>query len=447
MDSQVMVALGLSLVGGASTSIGALFVILNETPNLKMLGLLQGFAAGLMLSISFLDLAHNALNSIGFLKGNLWFFAGVVFFAVVVGFIPEPTLAPSSDVKNKKVRMIYSPNKGTFTNYACICISTLGTSIIWAEYLKVSVDNGKRVRFWRDRWCGDSPLCGGGGNFLERLHGKRVLEDVDDMVVWNESKSRKFWAKSLYLALEADCPVLFPSSCIWDVWVQPKISFFAWEAAWGKTLTLDLVQKRGWSLANRCFMCLENEETIDHLLLHCSKTRVLWELLFTLVGVSWVLPSSVRLTWFIWGKKRRKGTLSSELQGISLHNFPEGMAVFLGSMKGLRVGLNLALAIALHNIPEGVAVALPVYFATQSKWQAFKLATLSGFAEPLGVIIVAYLFPSSLNPEILEGLLGSVGGVMAFLTLHEMLPLAFDYAGPKQAVKAVFFGMAFMSAR
>ncbi|TQD85034.1 hypothetical protein C1H46_029425 [Malus baccata] len=133
------------------------------------------------------------------------------------------------------------------------------------------------------------------------------------------------------------------------------------------------------------------------------------------------------------------------------------MAVFLGSMKGLRVGVNLALAIALHNIPEGVAVALPVYFATQSKWQAFKLATLSGFAEPLGVVIVgnllmgvtfatAYLFPSSLSPEILEGLLGSVGGVMAFLTLHEMLPLAFDYAGQKQAVKAVFLGMAFMSA-
>ncbi|KAG6682833.1 hypothetical protein I3842_13G162000 [Carya illinoinensis] len=148
-------------------------------------------------------------------------------------------------------------------------------------------------------------------------------------------------------------------------------------------------------------------------------------------------------------KKHRRQLLYSGVVtaiGISLHNFPEGMAVFLGSMKGLRVGVNLALAIALHNIPEGVAVALPIYFATQSKWQAFKLATLSGFAEPLGVIVVAYLFPSSLSPEILEGLLGSVGGVMAFLTLHEMLPLAFDYAGQKQAVKAVFFGMAFMSA-
>ncbi|KAL0550792.1 hypothetical protein IC582_009855 [Cucumis melo] len=260
MASQVLVALALSLVGGFSTSLGALFVVLSGAPNLKMLGLLQGFAAGLMLSISFLDLAHNAINSIGFLKGNLWFFAGVIFFAFVAHFIPEPTLGPVSDTKRRKDK-----------------------------------DEG------------------------------------------------------------------------------------------GK----DLMKKH--------------------------RRQVLYSGIITAIG-------------------------------ISLHNFPEGMAVFLGSIKGLRVGLNLALAIALHNIPEGVAVALPVYFATQSKWQAFKLATLSGFAEPLGVVIVAYLFPSSLSPEILEGLLGSVGGVMAFLTLHEMLPLAFDYAGQKQAVKVVFLGMACMSA-
>ncbi|GKB13984.1 zinc transporter ZTP29, partial [Tanacetum coccineum] len=223
----------------------ALLVILTKAPNLKMLGLLQGFAAGLMLSISFFDLAHNAINSIGFLKGNLWFFGGVIFFAIIANFIPEPSLAPTSDSKSKKKH-------------------------------------------------GDE-----GGKDIMKKHRRQVL----------------------------------------------------------------------------------------------------FSGIITAVG-------------------------------ISLHNFPEGMAVFLGSLKGLRVGLNLALAIALHNIPEGVAVALPVYFATQSKWQAFKLATVSGLAEPLGVIIVAYLFPSSLDPEILEGLLGA----------------AFDYAGQKHAVKAVFFGMAFMSA-
>ena len=55
--------------------------------------------------------------------------------------------------------------------------------------------------------------------FLEGLHGKRVLGDVDDMVVWTKTKSGKFSVKSLYLALEADCNYLFPSTCISNVWV------------------------------------------------------------------------------------------------------------------------------------------------------------------------------------------------------------------------------------
>ncbi|RVW46848.1 Tryptophan--tRNA ligase, cytoplasmic [Vitis vinifera] len=40
-----------------------------------------------------------------------------------------------------------------------------------------------------------------------------------------------------------------------------------------------------------CYLCLEHEESIDHWLIHCEKTRVLWEALF---GVSWVLSSSAR---------------------------------------------------------------------------------------------------------------------------------------------------------
>ena len=64
--------------------------------------------------------------------------------------------------------------------------------------------------------------------------------------------------------------------------MQPKISFFAWEASWGKALTLDQIQKRGWALANRCYLCHLNEESIDHLLLHCVKTSALWEMFFFL---------------------------------------------------------------------------------------------------------------------------------------------------------------------
>ena len=40
----------------------------------------------------------------------------------------------------------------------------------------------------------------------------------------------------------------------------------------------------------------------------------------------------------------------------------------------------------------------------------------------------------------------AVGGIMAFLVLHEMLPLALEYTTKKEAVPAVLVGMAVMSA-
>ena len=71
-------------------------------------------------------------------------------------------------------------------------------------------------------------------SFLVRLNGKRVCGDVENMVFWNKTKSGKFLVKSLYYALELGSSSSFPSSCIWNVWVQLKISFFAWEATWAR---------------------------------------------------------------------------------------------------------------------------------------------------------------------------------------------------------------------
>ncbi|KAL6323476.1 hypothetical protein AAG906_039048 [Vitis piasezkii] len=104
---------------------------------------------------------------------------------------------------------------------------------------------------------------------------------------------------------------LFPSGSIWRASVPPKVIFFAWEASWRKVLTLDQLQRRGHFLANRCFLCLSEVKMVDHLLLHCAKTRVLWNLLFSLVGVAWILSCSVKETLLGWhgafvGKARKK---------------------------------------------------------------------------------------------------------------------------------------------
>ena len=93
--------------------------------------------------------------------------------------------------------------------------------------------------------------------------------------------------------------------------------------------------------------------------------------------------------------------------GISLHNFPEGIAVYLACIKGLSIGLPLTFAIAAHNIPEGMAVATPVYHATGSRWQALKYSLLSGACEPLGALLVAFFFSDKLDEHLVHCLLAA----------------------------------------
>ena len=111
-----------------------------------------------------------------------------------------------------------------------------------------------------------------------------------------ESKDGVFLVKSLYRAWQPVSLASFPSKIIWNSCVQLKISFFAWEASWGRVLTLDRLQKRGWALANRCFLCQTCGESIDHLFLHCERTREVRMLLLSFFGVSWVFSYSVKET-------------------------------------------------------------------------------------------------------------------------------------------------------
>lgn len=77
---------------------------------------------------------------------------------------------------------------------------------------------------------------------------------------------------------------------------------------------------------------------------------------------------------------------------ISIHNFPEGFATFVAALDDLSLGIAIMVAIAIHNIPEGMAVSLPIYYATKDRKKAFKYATLSGLAEPIGAVVGFFAF-------------------------------------------------------
>ncbi|QDZ21935.1 ZIP zinc transporter [Chloropicon primus] len=131
--------------------------------------------------------------------------------------------------------------------------------------------------------------------------------------------------------------------------------------------------------------------------------------------------------------------------GLTLHNFPEGLAIFLAAKKSTKLGLTLTTAMTLHNLPEGVAVALPIYFATKSRWQALKITALSGLAEPLAVVFAALFFPSSISKGVVDAMLAGVAGIMTFLVFYELLPHAVKHCGPERAAASLFVGMGIMS--
>ena len=79
-----------------------------------------------------------------------------------------------------------------------------------------------------------------------------------------------------------------------------KVSFFVWEASLGKIFTIDQLQRREWSMVNRCFLCKEEEESTDHILLYYAKVSVPWKLLFSLFAIQWVQAATVKEAFREW---------------------------------------------------------------------------------------------------------------------------------------------------
>ena len=127
---------------------------------------------------------------------------------------------------------------------------------------------------------------------------------------------------------------------------------------------------------------------------------------------------------------------------IGIHNFPEGMATFTSALKEPHLGIAIATAISIHNIPEGIATAVPIYFATGNRKKAFTISFLSGLAEPVGAVIGYLLLRPFFNDLVFGLLFGMIAGIMVFISVEELLPMAREYEKSKVTIIGFVVGMA-----
>jgi ZIP family zinc transporter len=127
--------------------------------------------------------------------------------------------------------------------------------------------------------------------------------------------------------------------------------------------------------------------------------------------------------------------------GIFIHNIPEGMATFIGTIKAVELGIVLAIAIALHNVPEGIAVSTTIYTSTNDRKKAFFWSFLSGISEFLGALLIALILYPFINDFLLGAMLATVAGIMIYISLDELLPVSHSIGKEHVAILGLITGM------
>lgn len=111
---------------------------------------------------------------------------------------------------------------------------------------------------------------------------------------------------------------------------------------------------------------------------------------------------------------------------ITLHNFPEGLAIgiafgaaALGNQTVLSA-LMLAVGIGIQNFPEGSAISFPLYRDGCSKFKSFVIGALSAIVEPIAAVLGALIVGKYL--VILPICLAFAAGAMLYVTVVELIP-------------------------
>jgi ZIP family zinc transporter len=130
---------------------------------------------------------------------------------------------------------------------------------------------------------------------------------------------------------------------------------------------------------------------------------------------------------------------------MTLHNFPEGMAVGV-SFGGEELGAAVALAIGigLQNIPEGLAIALPLRRSGMSRGRAFFWGQLSAAIEPFGGVLGASLVLAS--GAFLPYGMAAAAGAMLYVVVEELIPETVRSGTPDVATIGFIGGFAVMMA-
>ncbi|KAK3231552.1 hypothetical protein Dsin_003433 [Dipteronia sinensis] len=119
-------------------------------------------------------------------------------------------------------------------------------------------------------------------NFLECI---RIRSHIPDGIAWTCSSNGMFSMRAFCEALEESLNVnIAVPDFIWQGHCPPKIEVFVWQLWRGRVFVKEVLHKHGMDqmMDLECPFCQDDNESIDHIFLHCPWSRSL-----LLNGMSW----------------------------------------------------------------------------------------------------------------------------------------------------------------
>jgi ZIP family zinc transporter len=128
---------------------------------------------------------------------------------------------------------------------------------------------------------------------------------------------------------------------------------------------------------------------------------------------------------------------------ITLHNFPEGLAVGAGvGSLDAAVATPILAGIALQDIPEGFVVALALTGVQYTRGQGMFVAFITGLVEAVAALIG---FAATLQAQsVLPWALALSGGAMLYVISNEMIPESHRKEFAREATAGLMIGFVLM---
>ncbi|WVZ83247.1 hypothetical protein U9M48_030415 [Paspalum notatum var. saurae] len=212
---------------------------------------------------------------------------------------------------------------------------------------EIIVGNGETVLFWIDNWLDGLPMEFLAPNLFKavprRFHSRTLKEGIQNsawikdirgalteiMVVeyvevwekvqqislepgrqdffrWRWEPDGTYSAASAYKACFLGSTRFLGGDFIWRAKVPPKVKFFAWLAAQNRCWTADRRRRHGLQDDDRCALCDQDQENINHLLLQCVFAREVWFRALRVLSWEAVVPSTSALLMEWWSVSRRR---------------------------------------------------------------------------------------------------------------------------------------------